>query len=99
MGTEIDRSEVAAAARSTFTEKCPRCSPEKGEAMKTITTDSSTAIRMRSLLLQLARIEDEIATDEAAATPYWEPVPSSVTGHRGAAHALRAHADELLTAI
>lgn len=67
--------------------------------MKTTTIDSSTAIRMRSLLLQLARDEDALASDEAAATPYWEPVPASVVGHREAALALRAQADELLEAI
>ncbi|MDO7868214.1 hypothetical protein [Nocardioides jiangxiensis] len=67
--------------------------------MKTTTIDSGTAIRMRSLLLQLARDEDAIAADEAAATPYWEPVPPSVAGHREAALALRAQADELLAAI
>jgi hypothetical protein len=67
--------------------------------MNTTTIDSGTAIRMRSLLLQLARVEDTIATDQAAATPYWEPTPSSVAGHRGAALVLRAQADQLLTAI
>ncbi|TCJ30603.1 hypothetical protein [Nocardioides jejuensis] len=67
--------------------------------MKTTPIDSRTAIHVRSLLLQLARDEDEIAADEAATTPYWEPVPASVAGHREAALALRAQADELLTAI
>lgn len=65
----------------------------------TTTTDSGTAIRVRSLLLQLARVEDAMACDEAAAAPYWEPMPASVSGHREAAVALRARADELLAAI
>lgn len=65
----------------------------------TTTIDSGTAIRVRSLLLQLARLEDTIACDEAAAAPYWEPVPVSVSGHREAAIVLRARADELLAAI
>lgn len=68
--------------------------------MKTTTTiDSGTAIQMRSLLLQLARVEDAIACDEAAAVPYWEPVPFSASGHREAAAVLRARADELLAVI
>ncbi len=67
--------------------------------MQTTTIDSGTAIRVRSLLLQLAHDEDAIACDEAAAAPYWEPMPASVCGHREAAHALRAQADQLLTAI
>ena len=61
------------------------------------TIDRGTAIRMRSLLLQLARAEDAIATNQAAATPYWEPTPSAVIGHRRAARVLRAQADVLLT--
>ena len=67
--------------------------------MKTTTIDSGTANQMRSLLLQLARAEDAIALDEAAAAPYWEPVPASVSGHREAALALRARAEELLAAM
>lgn len=65
----------------------------------TTTIDSDTATRLRSILLQLARHEDEVATDAAAATPYWEPAPYAVISHRGAAHALRAEADRLLAQI
>jgi hypothetical protein len=63
------------------------------------TTDTATATRLRSLLLQLARHQDDLASDEAAATPYWEPQPPSVLGHRSAADALRSQADLLLDAF
>lgn len=62
------------------------------------TTDTPTSTRLRSLLLQLARHQDDLAAREAATTPYWEPHPSSVLGHRTAAEALRAQADLLLAA-
>ena len=52
--------------------------------------------RLRLVLLELARRQDDMADDEAAATPYWTPCPSSVLGHRNAAAALRAEADHLI---
>jgi len=67
--------------------------------MNTTTIDTGTATRLRSLLLQMAREEDALACDENAATPYWEPTPLSAISHRGAAHVLRAQADQLLAAI
>lgn len=67
--------------------------------MTTKTIDSDTASRLRALLLSMARHEDEVASDAAAETPYWEPTRFSVISHRAAAHALRAQADQLLTAI
>jgi hypothetical protein len=52
--------------------------------------------RLRSLLLQLARQEDDLAAAEAADTPYWSPHPLSVIGHRAAAAVLREQADHLV---
>lgn len=49
---------------------------------------------MRQLLLDVARLQDEIACEEAAKVPYWAPLPSSVDGHRQCASALRAVADD-----
>jgi hypothetical protein len=60
------------------------------------TRDVLSAIR--SVLLQLARHQDDIAASEAAATPYWTTCPASVLGHREAASALRAQADSLVAA-
>ena len=61
--------------------------------MKTISIDTTTATHLRSRLLDLARRQDELAADEAAATPYWKPQPTSVHAHRAAADLLRAEAD------
>jgi hypothetical protein len=55
-----------------------------------------TETRLRSLLLKLARTEDELAAREAAATPYWAPCPTTVIGRCAAASVLRAEADRLL---
>jgi len=66
--------------------------------MDTHTTDSTITSELRSVLLKLARRQDDLAADEAAATPYWAPCPSSVLGRRSAAAVLRAEADHLLTA-
>jgi hypothetical protein len=63
--------------------------------MNTNTTDTVTATRLRSLLLQLARHQEDLAANELAATPYWAPTPNTVVGHRTAALALRAEADLL----
>ena len=43
--------------------------------------------------LRLAYAEDQLAADDAARVPYWEPCPPSVQGHRSAAQLLRAGAD------
>ena len=68
----------------------------------TTTVDTTVEITMagvlRSRLLELARRQDELAAQEAATTPYWKPQPSTVHGHRSAADALRAEADQLLRA-
>jgi hypothetical protein len=60
------------------------------------TRDTLGAIR--SVLLQLARHQDDLAANEAAATPYWATCPPTVLGHRAAACALREQADSLLSA-
>lgn len=61
--------------------------------------DSEAAALLRTQLLALARRQDDMAAEEAAATPYWKPQPTSVHGHRSAADALRAEADLLRAAI
>ena len=61
-------------------------------------TDGPVASKLRSLLLDLARRQDNMAADQASSTPYWAPCPPSVLGHRSAAAALRAEADHLLAA-
>jgi hypothetical protein len=61
-------------------------------------TDITVIGRLRSVLLELARRQDDLAAGEAAGTPYWEPCPSTVLGHRAAAAALRTEADLLLAA-
>jgi len=57
-----------------------------------------TTSRLRQILLDLARREHDIAVSEAAAVPYWAPLPSSVMGHRAAAAVLRSEADRFLEA-
>ena len=57
-----------------------------------------TLSTIRSVLLQLARHQNDLAANEAAATPYWETCPPTVLGHRAAACALREQADSLLAA-
>ena len=56
------------------------------------------AIRLRQILLELARREDNIALSAAADVPYWAPHPTSVIGHRAAAEVLRSEADRMLSA-
>lgn len=51
---------------------------------------------VRRTLLELAKLEDDRAADEAAAVPYWRPCPISVEAHRLAADVLRAAADGFL---
>lgn len=53
-------------------------------------------VQLRMALLELARQEDDLAADEAAAQPYWAPCPPSALGHHAAAEALRERADQLL---
>jgi len=48
---------------------------------------------LRRELIRLAKVEDDLAADEAARVPYWMPYPSSIDGHRAAALALRRDAD------
>ena len=61
-------------------------------------TDGTMASKLRAILFDLARHQDEMAADEASSGPYWAPCPPSVLGHRSAATALRAEADHLLVA-
>jgi hypothetical protein len=61
-------------------------------------TDGTMASKLRAILLDLARHQDNMAADQASSTPYWAPCPPSVLGHRSAAAALRAQADQLLAA-
>jgi hypothetical protein len=51
---------------------------------------------VRRTLLELAKLEDDRASDGAATIPYWEPYPTSVEAHRLAAEVLRAAADRFL---
>lgn len=53
---------------------------------------------LRQELLRLAQHEEDIAASEAARVHYWQSMPVSVAIHRTCAAALRAAADELLTA-
>jgi len=62
------------------------------------TAPTATRVQLRQILLELARREDDTARSEAAAVPYWAPLPSSVIGHRVAADALRSEADRFLEA-
>ena len=61
-------------------------------------TNATTATTLRAILLQLAKCQDELAANEAAATPYWAACPSSVVGRRAASVVLRAEADRLAQA-
>lgn len=61
-----------------------------------MTIDTTSRSALRAMLLRLAYLEEERAADEAAATPYWKPCPTSVEGRRYAATALRTAADALL---
>jgi hypothetical protein len=65
--------------------------------MDTHTAGSTMTRELRSVLLELARRQDDLAAHEAATTPYWAPCPSSVLGRRSAAAVLRAEADHLIT--
>lgn len=60
--------------------------------------DPTLASQVRKVLLRLAKYESDLAADEAAHVPYWEPCPSSVSGRRAAAQALLREADALVAA-
>jgi len=62
------------------------------------TPDTTTATALRARLLAMARRQDELAANLAAATPYWQPQPWALQGHRAAADVLRAEAGLLLVA-
>lgn len=64
--------------------------------MTTTFEDPVLALALRRELLRLARVEDDLASAEAAATPYWSATPTTVLGHRTAAELLRADADQFL---
>ena len=64
--------------------------------MDTQPTGSTIPTELRSILLKLARRHDDLAANEASATPYWAPCPPTVLGHRSAAAVLRAEADHLI---
>jgi hypothetical protein len=66
--------------------------------MDTHTTGSALTSELRSVLLELARRQDDLAAHQAAASPYRAPCPSSVLGCRSAVAVLRAEADHLVTA-
>lgn len=59
-------------------------------------TDETTR-KLHTILIQLAKRQDELAATEAAAARYWAPCPPTVLGHRTAATLLRAEADRLAT--
>lgn len=61
-----------------------------------LSPEASLVDLVRRELLRLARLEDQLACEEASRVPYWAPCPDSVSGHRVAARLLHAHADELL---
>lgn len=50
---------------------------------------------LRTELLRLAKVEDELATNEALGVLYWQPLPPSVTSHRHCAVVLRTAAERL----
>ncbi|MCW2795175.1 hypothetical protein [Nocardioides sp.] len=64
--------------------------------MSTTPISIPIATALRRELLRLARAEEELAADEAAAVPYWSPCPPTVVGHRLASAILRADADRFL---
>ena len=57
-----------------------------------------TALLCRQLR-DLARREDQLASEVAAHLPYWAPVPDAVLEHRAAARALRAEVSRLRSTI
>jgi hypothetical protein len=67
-------------------------------AVQEKTEATPLATQLHRILMALARREADIAADEAAAVPYWAPMPASVTGHRTAADVLRSEAARLIGA-
>lgn len=67
--------------------------------MNTTSAAHTASTTVRGILLNLAKQQDDLAAQEAAAVPYWTPCPPSVLGRRAAAEALRAQADEYLTEL
>jgi len=65
-------------------------------AVREETPTAPLVIQLRRALLALARREADAAADEAAAVPYWAPVPASVSARRAAASALRSEAARLV---
>lgn len=57
---------------------------------------SDAHLMARRTLLELAKVEDDRAADEAALVPYWRPCSASVEAHRLAAEVLRSAADRFL---
>ena len=57
----------------------------------------ATSTAVRAILLKLAKSQDDLAAQAAAAVPYWTPCPPTILGHRAAANALREQADEFLS--
>jgi hypothetical protein len=67
-------------------------------AIRKETQTAPLAIQLHRTLLALARREADAAADEAAAVPYWAPVPATVSARRAAAAVLRSEAARLLGA-
>ena len=65
-------------------------------ATREATQASPLTIQLRRTLLALARREADAAAEEAAAVPYWAPVPVTVSARRAAAAALRSEAERLV---
>jgi hypothetical protein len=57
------------------------------------------ARRLRAILLELARHEEELAMGIAAQAPYWQPRPTTALGHSAAAAALRTEANRFEYAV
>ena len=64
-------------------------------AMNSSLTTTATSSAVRAILLKLAKSQDDLAAQAAAAVPYWTPCPPTILGHRAAARP-REQADEFL---
>lgn len=58
--------------------------------------DNELVAHLRTILLKLAKQQDDLGAHEAAATPSWAPCPPSVIGRRAAAAVLRVEADQAI---
>lgn len=94
----LGSSAVVEDAARAFTGRTAKVRHQEGESamQHLIDIGHETATQLRILLLDMARHQDDLAADEAASTPYWQPHPMTVHGHRSAADALRAEADLLI---